>query len=102
MRPMVLNLIFAVAGLVVGGLINLLADDLPARVKPSTPHCLNCGNRFGLSRWLGLGRMLQGGRCPQCEEALGRRYVAVELIMALIYALLPSLISRPVDLFFAA
>lgn len=99
---MVLNLIFAVAGLVVGGLINALADDLPARVRPSTPHCLNCENRFGPSRWLGLGRMLQGGRCPHCEEALGRRYVAVEVVTALIYAVLPSLISRPVDLLFAA
>lgn len=97
-----LNLIFALIGLLIGGLINALADDLPLRLDPSMPHCMQCGRRYGPSRWLALGRLAQGGRCPQCGAQVKGRYILVELLTTLIFALLPSLIGRPVDLLFGA
>ncbi len=102
MRPMVLNLIFAFAGLITGGVINVLADDLPARVQPTSPHCTQCGHRYDASRWLALGRLLRGGRCPQCRSVVGRRPIVVEIVTMVIFAVLPSLIGDPVDLLFAA
>jgi len=102
MRRMVLNLIFALAGLVVGALLNVLADDLPARVGPSAPHCPQCKHRYDVSRWLAIGRALRGGRCPQCGTPVGRRYILAEVVTALIFAFLPSLIANPIDLIFAA
>lgn len=97
-----LNLLFALIGLLTGGLINALADDLPLRLDPSMPHCMQCGHRFGPSRWLALGRLAQGGRCPRCGAQVRRRYILVEIVTVVIFALLPSLIARPVDLLFGA
>ncbi|HZD11742.1 MAG TPA: A24 family peptidase [Candidatus Binatia bacterium] len=99
---MALNFVFALAGLVAGAIINALADDLPARRQPSVPHCTQCGHPYEPSHWLALGRLLQGGRCPQCGAILQRRYITVELVTMAIFALLPSLITNPVDLLFGA
>lgn len=98
---MLLNVLFALAGLIVGAILNVLADNLPARERPSVPHCPECDHRFGPRRWFALARLLPGGRCPHCSAAVDRRHVLVELITAVIFGLLPSLVSRPVDLFFS-
>lgn len=99
---MILNIIFAIIGLIVGGILNSLADDLPARKPPSRPHCPQCKQPFAVGRWLALARLLRGGRCPHCGAPVGRRYILVETVTPLLFALLPSLIPDPVDLFFAA
>lgn len=97
-----LNLFFALIGLLVGGMINVLADDLPARLSPARPHCPQCGHVYGPSGWLALARRLRGGRCPQCGLETRRRALLVEIVTPLTFALLPSLINEPVDLLFGS
>ncbi len=92
------NLLFAILGLLAGGLINVLADDLPARVRPQPPQCPRCGYRYGPARWLAVGRLVQGGACPQCGLPTRRRAWLVEIGTALLFAFLPSLISPIGDL----
>lgn len=93
-----LNVLFALIGLLVGGIVNVLADDLPARIRPMRPHCPRCDYVYGPMGWLALGRRLQGGACPQCGLQARRRPLLVELGTALILALLPFFISPTVDL----
>lgn len=94
----VLNLLFALVGLLVGGVINVLADDLPARVRPRRPHCPDCDHVYEPGSWLALTRRLQGGKCPNCGRPERQRTVAVELMTVLVFAALPSLISPYVNL----
>ena len=96
-----LNLLFAILGLLIGGLINALADDLPQRERPSRPHCPNpeCDHVYGPAGWLTVGRMLQdGGRCPVCGWPLRRRGPLVEVGTAVLFAVLPWLLDDPLTL----
>lgn len=93
-----LNVVFALIGLLVGGLINILADDLPARVRPRPPHCPRCHHRYRPAGWLAIGRRIQGANCPECGLAHRRRPLVVELSTLLVFAALPSLISPVLDL----
>lgn len=92
------SLIFALSGLLVGGLINALADDLPLREKPQRPHCPRCGHKFHPGRWLGLFRKFRGGSCPQCGQPTRRRELTVEGGTTILFAALPWLITPAVDL----
>ncbi len=89
---------FAVVGLLVGSLLNVLADDLPARVRPQPPHCPRCGYKYHPSSWLGLSRKFQGGSCPQCGYQTRSRELYLEVGTAVIFAALPWLIQPAVDL----
>ncbi len=93
-----LNVLFAVVGLVIGGVINILADDLPARIRPRTPHCMHCGYVYGPGGWLTIGRFAIGGACPNCKTYTPRRGYSVEIATALLFATLPWLISPSVNL----
>lgn len=95
---MILNILFAMIGLLIGGLINLLADDLPARIRPGRPHCPRCGYVYTLMGWLALGQLISGGRCPQCGLPTRRRTWLVEIVTAVVFAGLPSLIEPKADL----
>lgn len=98
-----LNLLFAVVGLLVGGVINLLADDLPQRVRPQRPRCIQCRYQYGPAGWLAWGRRLfLGGQCPQCGLATRRRALLVEIVTPLLFATLPLFLQQPADLFFGA
>jgi leader peptidase (prepilin peptidase)/N-methyltransferase len=98
-----LIVLFAVVGIMVGILINVLADDLPARVKPRRPHCIQCGYEYEVRSWPAVGRrLMHGGRCPSCELPMRRRVLLVELLTPLLFALLPLLVSETADLFFGA
>ncbi len=90
-----LSIVFALAGLLVGGIINVLADNIPARVRPSRPHCSQCGHVFGVSGWLAVGRLFRGGACPQCGLPTRRRTLWVEIGMGALF-LLMSLFVEPV------
>jgi prepilin signal peptidase PulO-like enzyme (type II secretory pathway) len=90
--------VFALIGLMAGGVINVLADDLPARVRPQRPHCPQCGHVHGPAGWLAIGRKIQGGACPQCGLATRRRALLVEIGTAILFAALPALISPTLDL----
>ncbi|MBE2198508.1 MAG: prepilin peptidase [Anaerolinea sp.] len=87
-----MNVLFALLGLVAGVVINALADDLPQRRRPSPPHCHNCQHRYAPSHWLGLGR------CAQCGAAPRRRALWVVAGTAVLFASLPSLIPERVNL----
>ncbi len=93
-----INAVCALIGLLVGGFINVLADDLPDRVRPRRPHCPQCGHVYDPGKWLAIGRLFSGGACPECGLRTRRRAVVVELSTLLIFALLPWLIQPPVDL----
>jgi prepilin signal peptidase PulO-like enzyme (type II secretory pathway) len=95
---MTASLLFFVIGLLAGGLINVLADDLPARVWPRLPHCPQCGHIYGPAGWLAIGRRLTGGACPECGLATRRRALLVEVGTAATFALLPWFIEPELDL----
>lgn len=94
-----LTLLFALIGLLVGGLLNVLADDLPRRQGVSRPHCPQCGYVYGPGQWLALGRLLSGRRgCPQCGLPFRRRPLLVEVATMAAFALLPLLFDTPFSL----
>ncbi len=92
-NPAMLNLLWVLVGLMVGVVINALADHLPERARPQRPYCLQCAHvHTGVGVW-GLGRrFLQGGRCPQCGAPTRARTWLVELGTAVLFAILPAFI----------
>jgi leader peptidase (prepilin peptidase)/N-methyltransferase len=94
-----LNLIFALVGLIAGSFINILADNLPEKMRPQRPYCLQCGQvRDGLG-WLAVIRLARdGGKCPNCGAQTPKRDFLVEGVTTLLFALLPTLIPEPVNL----
>jgi prepilin signal peptidase PulO-like enzyme (type II secretory pathway) len=94
--------LFALLGLLAGGAINALADDLPQHIRPQRPRCIQCLAPFRPARWLGTARWLAGRNCPSCGFAARRREVWAELGTALLFALLPFLLRTPADLIFSA
>lgn len=95
---MIVSGVFLLVGLLVGGLINVLADDLPARERPRIPHCPRCGFVYGPSRWLALSRRLLGGKCPECELQTRNRAIVVEIGTGLLFAVLPLFIDPIADI----
>lgn len=93
-----LSIGFGVIGLLVGSLLNVLADDLPARVRPQIPRCPQCGYRYRPLSWLAISRRFQGGSCPQCGRPTRRRAIYLEVGTALLFAALPWLIQPAINL----
>jgi leader peptidase (prepilin peptidase)/N-methyltransferase len=89
-----LNLLFAFIGLLVAIVINILADDLPLRIRPLPPHCPRCAHTHKPLYWLGLLRR----HCPACGRPVRPRVIWVEVGTAVLFALLPSLIPEPRNL----
>lgn len=101
-------ILFALLGLLVGGLINQLGSDLPAftmfppadqgspmssalpgRRRLSRPHCPRCGQDRPWWQWLTLPASLIGRtRCPSCDTPIGLRHPLVEIGLAATYAYL--------------
>ena len=79
--------LYALFGLLLGALINVLADDLPERRRPQRPRCATCGHVYQTLWWFGLVRKL-GRRCPACGTAERWRPPLVEVGLALVFALL--------------
>lgn len=100
-------ILFALLGLLLGALINALADDLPQRTRPQLPHCPQCQHRHNVIGWWAIGRLLfQNGQCPNCELPTRNRPLIVEVCTLVLFIALPALIPDPVTLainsFFAA
>jgi len=87
-----LIVLYALIGLVIGGVINPLADVLPQRRKKITgPNCPACGQPRSASQSLAVVAYLTGKRaCPSCGRRIAIRNVIVELSMAVLFALLYS------------
>jgi leader peptidase (prepilin peptidase)/N-methyltransferase len=81
------TLLYPLVGLLLGALINLLADDLPERRRPRRPRCAACERVYRPLWWFGLVRKL-GRRCPECHAPERWRPLLVEVGMALILGLL--------------
>lgn len=98
-----MSLLFAVVGWLVGGVVNALADDLPARRRLQRPSCPRCEYVWNPAGFLAINRRLfQTGHCPQCQFPTRRRTWLVELSLISLYALLPLFISNTLDLIIIA
>ena len=88
----VIALVAGVIGLIVGGVINVLADDLPARANPRVPHYPD-GTPRPVGAWLGVTAFMTGQQDSPKEPAkdaktavrLSWRYPLVEITTALIF-----------------
>ena len=89
-----LNFLFALIGLLIAIVINVLADDLPLRIRPLPPHCPRCAHIHKPVHWLGLVRR----QCPECGQRVRQRVIWVEVGTAVLFACLPSLIPEPRNL----
>ena len=83
-------------GLVVGGIVNALADSLPVQRQINAPSCRTCGAPRPLRAWLGVAGLLTRARsCPYCGTLRGLRAPALEIVALLgtlwIYVNQPSL-----------
>ena len=82
-------LLYAVVGLLVGGVLNLLADVMPHKTRLRLPRCVHCDVPRQLTAWLTtMGYVLHRGRCSSCGASLQRRGVLTELATAIIFALI--------------
>jgi leader peptidase (prepilin peptidase) / N-methyltransferase len=82
-------------GLLLGGLINVLADDLPRRRNPRRPRCLHCGYQYGPFSWLATTRLIAVGRpCPECGQKNSWRGPLVEIGMVFYLPLLFLLLGE--------
>jgi len=81
--------LFALFGLLVGGLVNQLGSDLPVQRRLTRPHCPHCGRDRPWWQWLSLPAYLVGrARCPSCSARIGLRHPLVEIGLAAAYAYL--------------
>ena len=99
----------AVAGLLVGSFLNVVAYRIPAGIKVTTPPsaCPSCGHRIRpydnipVVSWLWLR-----GRCRDCRAPISIRYPLVEAGTAVLFALTAAVIGPswvlPAFLWFAA
>ncbi|MGD8813179.1 MAG: A24 family peptidase [Anaerolineales bacterium] len=78
---MPMQILVGLLGLIIGGVVNALADSLPQLRRPRLPRCVHCGTPRPLRAWLGLlAWLLRAWRCPECERPRGYRAVIVELV----------------------
>ncbi len=82
--------LYALIGLVVGGIVNLLADVLPHRYQQvSRPTCPACDQPRSAIQSLAVPAFLIGQRkCPSCGRPIAWRNPIVELALAALFALL--------------
>lgn len=77
-----MEILVALMGLGVGGLINALADSLPISRKAETPHCPSCTAPRSLLAWLGIGAFFsKNWRCPYCDTPRLWRTPLIEITM---------------------
>lgn len=88
-------ILYALIGLFIGGLVNFLADVLPQRHQPlSAPICPACGQPRSAIQFLAVAAFLTGKRrCPACGRPIDLRHPVVELVLAILFALLYNFYS---------
>jgi leader peptidase (prepilin peptidase)/N-methyltransferase len=78
--------LFALLGLLVGGLVNQLGSDLPARRRLTRPHCPYCGHDRPMWQWVSLPAFLIGrAGCDGCGAEIRLRRPLTELGLAISY-----------------
>jgi prepilin signal peptidase PulO-like enzyme (type II secretory pathway) len=94
-----MTIVFTILGLLVGGLVNQLGSDLPARRSLTRPHCPYCGRMRPWWQWLSLPSYLTGhAACPSCDAAIRLRYPLVEIGMAVTYGYLWIVLGPSIQL----
>lgn len=81
-------------GVLIGGVINVLSDDLPQRRRPQSPRYPDGAPRPPAA-WLGVLAFLSGRRQSPAGAALSWRHPLVEVGLGVLYALLA--LARPLD-----
>ncbi len=71
-------IIIVIVGLLAGGVVNALADDLPTERRPKLPHYPD-GTPRPVSAWLGVSAFLLGKRSSAKGSKLTWRYPLVEI-----------------------
>lgn len=90
--------LFVLLGFLVGGLLNQLGSDLPAR-RLTRPHCPYCGQERRWWQWLTLPVYLAGRHtCPYCGAPIHWRHPLVELGLAVAYGYLWVVLGPSVKL----
>ena len=94
-----MTVFFTLLGLLVGGLVNQLGSDLPARRSLTPPSCPYCGRRRPWWQWLGLlGYLIGRAGCPSCGAPIGLRHPLVEIGLAVTYGYLWIVLDPSVKL----
>ncbi len=75
---MLVPIIIIIAGLLAGGVVNVLADDLPTDRRPKLPHYPD-GTPRPVSAWLGVSAFLLGKRTSPKGSKLTWRYPLAEI-----------------------
>lgn len=84
-----MTVLFALLGLLVGGLVNRLGSDLPVRRSLTRPHCPYCGQERPWWQWFALPAYLIGrAGCPYCGAPISLRQPLVEIGLAVAYSYL--------------
>jgi leader peptidase (prepilin peptidase)/N-methyltransferase len=93
--------LFVRVGLLVGGLVNQLGSDLPARRGLTHPHCPYCGRDRPWWQWFALpAYLIQRARCPYCDALISWRHPLVEIGLAVAYGYLWIVLGPSVRLVF--
>lgn len=93
-------ILFVLLGLLVGGLLNQLGSNLPAR-RLTSPHCPYCGRRRPWWQWVALPAYLANRhKCPSCGAPIRWRYPLSELGLAAAYGYLWVTLGPSVKLAF--
>src|SRR5689334_8172903 len=79
-------IIVGIIGLLAGGIVNALADDLPHYRRPRLPHYPD-GTPRPVKAWLGITAFLLGARSSASGSKLSRRYPLTEIGTALLMLL---------------
>ncbi len=94
-----MTVFFVLLGLLVGGLVNQLGCDLPARRRLTCPHCPYCGQVRSWWQWLALPAYLIGRiNCPSCGAPIRLRHPLVEIGLAVAYGYLWIVFGSSVEL----
>jgi leader peptidase (prepilin peptidase)/N-methyltransferase len=82
-------IVYALFGLLTGGLLNLLADRLPRREPPGAPICHACDRPRPWVGWLATAHyLLTQGRCTHCGARISPRHPLTEIVTAALFATL--------------
>jgi len=103
-ETLILLLIF-ILGLMVGSFLNVVIHRTPRGENIAWPgsHCPKCGeslrwyHNIPLLSWLTLG-----GKCAFCGEKISFRYPLIELLNALLWAILWLKVGHPLEFLFIA
>jgi prepilin signal peptidase PulO-like enzyme (type II secretory pathway) len=94
-----MTVLFALLGLLVGGLVNRLGSDLPLRRSLTRPHCPYCGQERPWWQWFALPAYLIGrAGCPSCGAPISLRHPLVEIGLAVAYGYLWIVLAPSIKL----